>query len=99
MKKSKVIALADQIVAILRGVECADAIKAMQIAKILIPSSAIEKKKLKQKKAAKQAAEQEKEEAGALEPADTALMEYAKAMNGPRPQAKKSEDDDVPELM
>lgn len=80
--ESRSIKLAQKIVGILRDEEPQDSVRALQIAKILLPSAA-DRRKIEQKREE----EDDRELAeGDLEPADEMLMKYSKVMGRTLPE-------------
>jgi hypothetical protein len=93
--ESKAIKLAKKIATILNNEEYDDAVSALKIAKIMLPSPSVERKKQKKKEAAELAAEMNAATAGDLVPADQELMRFSKAMGQtlPTPIEVETEED------
>jgi predicted transcriptional regulator len=96
--ESKAIKLAKKIATILNDEEYDDAVSALKIAKIMLPSPSVERKKQKKKEAAELAAEMKAATAGELVPADEQLMRFSKAMGQTLPPPKELDDEEGAEL-
>ena len=78
--ESKAIKLAKKIATILNGEEYDDAVSALKIAKIMLPSPSAQRKSQKKKDNADATVEEQEANAGSLVPADEQLMRFSKAM-------------------
>ena len=85
--------LARKIVILLKGADYQESVKALQIAKILLPTPAQRRAQQKKREAAEEIVSNE----GDLTPADEDLMKFSKAMQGSEPAAVQ-EAKEEPEL-
>lgn len=79
--ESKEVRLAKKIVTLLKDEEYSDAVKALKLAKILLPTPA-ERKRVEKKK---EEADEKEADKGSLVPADEELMRFSKVMGGTVP--------------
>jgi hypothetical protein len=84
--ESKSVDLANRIVAILEPEDYHDAMDALRIVRILLPSPASRKRRAREE-------EDENPSRGDLPPADVELVRFSKAMGTPAVEAKKPEED------
>ena len=97
--ESKAIKLAKKIATILNDEEYDDAVSALKIAKIMLPSPSAQRKSQKKKDNADAKAEEQEANAGSLVPADEQLMRFSKAMERTLPPPVEVETDEGPELL
>ena len=96
--ESKAIKLAKKIATILQNEEYDDAVSALKIAKIMLPSPSAQRKKQKKKEEADLKTELEEATAGSLEPADAQLMRFSKAMGRSLPPPANEDETEQVEL-
>ena len=97
--ESKAIKLAKKIATILNNEEYDDAVSALKIAKIMLPSPSAQRKSQKKKDNADAKAEEQEANAGSLVPADEQLMRFSKAMGRTLPPPKELDDEEGAELL
>ena len=85
--ESKEVRLAKKIVTLLKDEEYSDAVKALKLAKILLPTPA-ERKRVEKKK---EEAEEKEADKGSLVPADEELLKFSRAMGGATPAVAEAE--------
>jgi hypothetical protein len=92
MESQTVIKLAKKIAALLKNESYQDSVKALQMAKIMMPTTA-ERRKLQKAKEA----EAEDSTEGSLVPADEEIMKFSKAMGRPNSETIQPSEVEMPE--